>query len=227
MGRQPQRIPKRIAKRIPLTRQRILDAAMTIADTEGLDAITMRRLGQATNVEAMSLYKHVADKDEILDGLLERVLEAIELPQPGEHWRDAMTRRAHSARNVFSRHPWAVGLLESRAQNSSPLRLAYFDSILGALCAAGFSHQLAMRAFSMLDAYIYGYILQEHNLAFRDDASLQEVGADLLRQMANRYPHLTAVTQHVLLVGYDHTTEFAFGLELLIDALNRARDAES
>lgn len=216
---------RRPKKRLPVTRPRILDAALSLADAEGLAAITMRRLGEAMGVEAMSLYKHVAGKDDILDGLLERVLEAIELPQPGEEWHAAMRRRAHSARAVFSRHPWAVGLLESRARNSSPTRLAYFDSILGVLRAAGFSNQLAMRAFSTLDAYIRGYILQEHGLAFRDDASLQEVGADLLRQMADRYPHLTAVTQDVLASGYDHAEEFSFGLELLLDAIGRARNA--
>lgn len=134
-----------------------------------------------------------------------------------------MRRRAESARAVFATHPWAVGLLESRAQDSSPRRLTYFDSILGALRAAGFSNQLAMRAFSMLDAYIYGYILQEHSLAFRDDDSLQEVGEDLLRQMADRYPHLTAVTQDALAAGYDHGAEFAFGIELLLEAFERRR----
>lgn len=213
--------------RIPLTRPRILDAAMSLADAEGLGAITMRRLGEAMDVEAMSLYKHVADKDEILDGLLDRVLEAIDLPRPGEPWRDAMRRRADSARSVFSRHRWAVGLLESRAQNSTPRRLAYFDSVLGVLRGAGFSNQLAMRAFSLLDAYIVGYIVQEHSLAFRDDASLQAVGADLLRQMADRYPNLAAVTQEVIASGYVHAEEFSFGLELLLDALNRAHAAEA
>lgn len=212
-------------KRPPLTHSRIVDAAMTLADAEGLSALTMRRLGQAMDVEAMSLYKHVTDKDALLDMLLERVLEAIELPQPGDDWRAAMRRRAMSARAVFAKHSWAVGLLESRAQDSSPRRLDYFDRILGALRAAGFSNQLAMRAFAMLDAYIYGYILQQHSLAFRDDADLQEVGEDLLRQMANRYPHLVAVTQDVLAAGYDHGAEFAFGVELLLDAFERRRGA--
>lgn len=217
---------RRPKKRLPLTRPRILDAALSLADAEGLAAITMRRLGEAMGVEAMSLYKHVADKDDILDGLLELVLEAIELPQPGAEWSAAMRRRAHSARAVFSRHPWAIGLLDSRAQHSSPRRLAYYDSILGVLRADGFPNLLAMRAFAMLDAYIFGYILQEHSLAFRDDASLQEVGADLLKQLADRYPHLSAVTQEVLASGYDHAEEFAFGVELLLDAIGRSRNGQ-
>jgi AcrR family transcriptional regulator len=220
-------MPAPKTKRLPLSRARILDAAITLADAEGLDALTMRRLGHAMHVEAMSLYKHVADKDDILDGVVERVLEAIALPEPQDDWRAGMRRRAESARAVFAKHPWAVGLLESRAQDSSPRRLTYFDSILGALRAAGFSNQLAMRAFSMLDAYIYGFILQEHSLAFRDDESLKEVGEDLLRQMADRYPHLTAVTQDVLATGYDHAEEFAFGIELLLDAFDERRRADS
>jgi AcrR family transcriptional regulator len=212
--------------RLPLSRERILNAALALADAEGLDAITMRRLGEAMGVEAMSLYKHVTDKDDILDGIVERVLEAIELPQLGDEWRDAMHRRARSARAVFSQHPWAVGLLESRAEHSSPRRLAYFDTILGVLRNAGFSSQLAMRGFSMLDAYIYGYILQEHSLAFRDDSELQEVGTDLMRQMADRYPHLAAVTAEVMVAGYDHAREFAFGVDLILDGLVRQQAAQ-
>jgi AcrR family transcriptional regulator len=208
-------------KRLPLTRERILDAAFALADAEGLAAISMRRLGQAMGVEAMSLYKHVADKEAILDGIVERVLDRIVVPSPDDQWTDAMRRRAHSAREVFARHPWATGLLESRAANSSARRLAYFDGILGTLRNAGFSNQLAMRAFSMLDAYIYGYILQERSLAFQDDDSLQEVGEDLLRQMADRYPHLTAVTRDVLASGYDHREEFAFGVDFILEGLAR------
>ena len=214
-------------RRVPLSRERILDAAIALADAEGTEALSMRRLGRAMGVEAMSLYRHVADKGDILDGIIERVLESIELPALDEEWRAAMHRRARSARTVFSRHPWAIGLLESRASNSSPRRLAYFDTILGVLRRAGFTNQLAMRGFSMLDAYIYGYILQEHSLAFRDDESLQDVGTDLLRQMADRYPHLTAVTADVLAAGYDHATEFAFGVDLILDGLARLKDGEA
>lgn len=212
-------------RRLPLSADRILDAAFALADAEGLAAISMRRLGQAMGVEAMSLYKHVADKEAILDGIVERVLGHIVVPSATDDWRDAMRQRAHSARDVFARHPWATGLLESRAANSSPRRLAYFDGILGALRGAGFSNQLAMRAFALLDAYIYGFILQERSLAFQDDESLQAVGEDLLRQMANQYPHLTAVTREVLTSGYDRGEEFAFGLEFILDGLERARRA--
>ena len=210
-------------KREPLSRAVVLQAALGLADREGLDALSMRRLGQALKVEAMSLYNHVAGKDDLLDGIVELVLSEMDLPRPGDEWKDAMRRRARSARDVLSRHPWAIGLLESRTSNSSPRRLGYYDAVLGVLRGAGFSNQLAMRAFSILDAYIAGFIVQQRGLAFRDDADLQRVGADLLRQMANAYPNLTAVTTAVMATGYDYDREFEFGLELIIDALERAQ----
>lgn len=209
--------------REPLTTPRVLSAALALVDRHGLAALSMRRLGQELGVEAMSLYNHVANKDEILAGLVDLVLTDIEVPAPGDEWREAMRRRAVSTRTVFLRHPWAIGLLETHYRQSSPRRLGYFDGVLGCLRSAGFSNQLAMRGFTILDAYIYGFIVQELSLAFDDDASLQEVGADLLRQMAERYPHLTAVTREVMAEGYDRSEEFHFGLDLLLDALERSR----
>ncbi|NNF10472.1 MAG: TetR family transcriptional regulator [Acidimicrobiia bacterium] len=211
-------------EREPVTEERILAAAVRLADAEGVDALSMRRLGRELGVEAMALYNHVANKDAILDGLVEVVLAEIETPAPDDEWKDAMRRRAASARAVFLSHPWAIGLLESRPQNSSPRRLGYYDAVLGALSRAGFDSRLAMRAFSAIDAYVYGSILQELALAFDDDASLQEVGADLMEQMASSYPHLTAATGDAMADGYDHAEEFMFGLELLIDAFERKRD---
>jgi len=135
-----------------------------------------------------------------------------------------MRRRAASARRVFLRHPWAMGILESRPQNSSPQRLGYYDAVLGALRAAGFDNRLAMRGFSILDAYIYGFILQELGLVFDDQVSLEEVGEDLLRQMAEAYPNLTEVTTDAMGAGYDFAEEFRFGLDLIISALEAERD---
>lgn len=211
--------------REPLTTHRVLSAALALADRDGLAALSMRRLGQELGVEAMSLYNHVANKDEILAGLVDLVLADIDVPEPGDEWRDAMRRRAASTRAVFLRHPWAIGLLETHYRQSSPRRLGYFDGVLGCLRSAGFSNQLAMRGFAVVDAYIYGSIVQELSLAFDDDDSLQEVGTDLLRQMAERYPHLSAVTREVMAEGYDRSGEFHFGLELILDALERARSA--
>ncbi|MCB2223703.1 MAG: TetR/AcrR family transcriptional regulator C-terminal domain-containing protein [Actinobacteria bacterium] len=211
--------------RAHLTREKVLRTAIDLADVEGLEAVSMRRLGRHLGVEAMSLYNHVANKDDLLDGVIDLVLAEIDLPSPGDDWKDAMRRRAESARAVFHRHPWAVGLLEAHSETSTPRRLGYFDTVLGALRDAGFSGRSAMRGFSIVDAYIYGSILQESNLGFDDDASLEEIGTDLLRQMADAYPHLAEVTCEMLREGYDHAVEFTFGLDLILDALDGLLEA--
>jgi AcrR family transcriptional regulator len=212
-------------QRQPLSRDRILRAAIELADERGVDALSMRKLGERLGVEAMSLYNHVANKDAVLDGIIEMVLAEIDVPSPDDDWKEGMRRRAASARRVFLRHPWAMGILESRPQNSSPERLGYYDAVLGVLRNAGFGNRLAMRGFSILDAYIFGFILQELGLVFDDDAGLQEVGEDLQRQMADAYPHLAEVTAEAMGAGYDFAEEFRFGLDLIIVALERARDA--
>jgi AcrR family transcriptional regulator len=209
-------------KRPALNTERIVDAALAIADADGLGAVSMRRVGAELGVEAMSLYHHVASKDELLRAVIDAVLAEIEIPDPGDDWREAMRRRAASAREVFARHPWAIGLLEGHSEESSPQRLGYYDAILGSLRKAGFEPRLAMRAFSLLDSFIYGFLLQEASLPFDDEASLDEVGADLLEQMAGAYPHLTEATRLALESGYDFSDEFDFGLDLIIDALGRA-----
>jgi AcrR family transcriptional regulator len=203
----------------------VIRTALALADQHGLDALSMRRIGQELGVEAMSLYNHVDGKEEILDGIVQIVFEEIELPTPEDAWQEGMRRRATSARQVLLRHPWARGRLEARPHNSSARRLRYFDSVLGALRGAGFSDVLAMRAFAVSDAYIYGSILQELSLPFNDDAGLQEVGTDLLRQMTEQYPHLTEVTSRVMATGYDRGAEFRAGLDIILQALERAPGA--
>jgi AcrR family transcriptional regulator len=200
---------------------------MVLADSDGIDGLSMRRLGRELGVEAMSLYNHVANKDDILDGIVDLVLGEIYVPSPGEDWVQGMRKRALSARTVFARHPWTIGLLEARSDNSSPRRLTYYDSVLGTLREAGFGPQMAMRGFSIVDSFIYGFILQEQSLAFDDQDQLEDVGADLLEQMADRYPYLTEATRHAMESGYDFTTEFLFGLGLIIEALQRILESES
>lgn len=208
--------------RRPLNRERILRAAMALADEGGLESLSMRQLGQALDVEGMALYRHVSGKDEIIDGIVDLVLE--EIPDPGAtDWRDAMRARAVAARTAFMRHPWAIGLLEARHENSSPTRLSYYDATLGCLRAAGFSPGLSMSVFSMIDSYVYGFILQEISLPFDDDESLEDVGEDLLRQMADAYPHLTEATREALSAGWDYDEQFAFGLDLVLDAVDGLR----
>jgi AcrR family transcriptional regulator len=211
----------------PLSSERILTAALDLADEGGIEALSMRKIGQRLGVEAMSLYNHVANKDEILNGLVEMILGQIEIPSPEGDWKEGMRRRASSAREVFRRHPWAMGLVESYSRNSGPQRLQYHDAVLGSLHKAGFDDRLAMRTFSILDAYIFGFILQELSMDFEDQESLEEIGADLLRQMAASYPNLTRVTATAMSEGYDHAGEFRFGLDLILDALERQRDGKA
>ena len=208
--------------RRPLTKERVLRAAVDVADREGLGALTMRRLGAELGVEAMSLYKHVANKDAILDGIVEVVIGEIELPSPAEDWKDAMRRRALSARDVLGRHSWAVGLMEMR-EPSGPSVLRYLDATLGALRSAGFSIENAGYAFTMLDSYIYGHIVQESSLSFDTPEEMDEVSAALLEQAANDFPYVAEIGAHAVTSGFTLDRAFEFGLELILDTLERLR----
>lgn len=213
-------------RRRPLTRDRVLRAAVALADREGIAALTMRRLGEELGVRAMSLYKHVANKEEILDGLIEVVIGEIELPPAGTDWRTAMRRRAQSAREVMTRHPWAITVIHSRA-NPTPAALRYYDAVVGMLRRGGFSVAMASRAFALLDSYIYGFVVQETSLPFRSHAETEDVVGDIVRQMpTEEYPHLTEMAQQLIMrEGYTFGGQFEFGLDLILDGLERFRDA--
>jgi AcrR family transcriptional regulator len=207
--------------RAPLTKGRVLQAAVDLADREGLDALTMRRLGAELRVEAMSLYKHVASKDEILDGIVERVVAEIEIPGGGADWKEVMRRRAISVRAVLSRHPWAIGLLETRRSMGPNLR-RYVDAILGNLRSAGFSIENAAHAFWLLDSYVYGHVVQETSLSFSTSEVTNESGESILEQITtNEHPHLVELEEHALRSEYSFDNEFEFGLDLILDALER------
>lgn len=210
----------------PLTKERVLRAAVDLADRHGLPALTMRRLGAELGVEAMSLYKHVANKDEILDGIVGSVLGEIEIPEGASDWKEAMRRRAVSARQVLRRHSWAIGLLEARG-STAPAALRYVDAILGNLRSAGFSLVDAAHAFWVLDAYVYGQVLQEISLPVpagdEPDVSAAETSDEAATSA--EYPNLAAVTQHARSTGsFSFDGEFAFGLDLILDALEAHRD---
>ena len=212
------------APRIPLTRERVLHAAVALADASGSETLSMRKLGEALGVEAMSLYNHVANKEDLLDGMIDVVFAEIDLPTGWADWRAAMRQRAISARRVLSRHGWAIGLMESR---SSPGRatLRHHDAVIGCLRDAGFSIELAAHAFSVLDSYIYGFALQERSLPFPTPEQTADLAQDILASFpADRYPHLAELTaRHVLQPGYDYGDEFEFGLDLILDGLERIR----
>jgi AcrR family transcriptional regulator len=206
-----------------LSRDRVLAAAVALADAGGLESLTMRRLGEDLGVEAMSLYKHVTNKDDLVDGMVDLVFAEIELPPPGAEWRTAMRERAVSVRSALIRHPWATALMQSRTA-PGPATLHHHDTVIGTLRGAGFSVGLTAHAFSALDAYVYGFALQQRSLPFDTLVEAQEVGRQMFARMPpGAYPHLTELTvQHILQPGYDYGDEFDYGLELVLDGLDRA-----
>jgi AcrR family transcriptional regulator len=216
------------ASRTPLSRQRVLGAAVALADRGGIGSLSMRKLAQELGVEAMSLYHHVANKDAVLDGIVDVVFGEIELPSGEADWKAAMRRRAISAREALRRHPWAAALMESRS-TPGPANLRHHDAVLGVLRNAGFSVELAAHAYSLLDAYIYGFALQETSLPFGTPEETAEVAQTIMAEFpAHEYPHLTEIaTEHVLQPGYDYGNEFRFGLDLILDGLDQARTAPS
>ena len=211
------------ARRSPLTRDRVLRGAVALADEGGIETLSMRKLGQALGVEAMSLYNHVASKGDLLDGMVDVVFSEIGLPAGDTGWRPAMRQRAISARAVLARHRWAIGLMESRT-SPGPATLRHHDAVLGCLRAAGFSIELTAHAYSLLDSYIYGFALQEATLPFDTAREAAQVARDIFGQLpAGQYPHLTELTvQHVLQPGYRYGDEFETGLDLILDSLERA-----
>ncbi|MBQ1093641.1 TetR/AcrR family transcriptional regulator [Streptomyces sp. B93] len=211
--------------RVPLSRERVIRTAMAVADEKGSAALTMRAIAAPLGVEAMSLYHHVAGREDILDGMVDAVFGEIELPPRDMDWKSAMRQRANSARAALRRHPWAVGLMDSRTR-PGPATLRHHDAVLGALRGAGFSVPMAAHAISLIDSYLYGFVLQELTLPFSDSAELDEVAGAILRDMpADAYPHLTELaTEHALKPGYDYGDEFAFGLALILDALHPDED---
>jgi AcrR family transcriptional regulator len=209
--------------RLPLTRERVLAAAVALADRGGIGSLSMRKLAQELGVEAMSLYHHVANKDDILDGLVDVVFGEIDLPSGDEGWKAAMRRRALSAREALRRHPWATGLMDSRPTPGAA-NLRHHDAVLGVLRGAGFSLELAAHAYSLLDSYIYGFALQEASLPFHTSEEAAQVAQAIMAEFpASEYPHLTEIAvDHVLQPGYDYGNEYLFGLDLILDGLEQA-----
>ena len=212
-------------RRTPLSRERVLEAALALADAGGHEALTMRNVGKALGVEAMSLYNHVANKDDIVDGLVDLVFGEIAVPSPGAaDWRTAMRERALSVREALNRHRWAVGLMEGR-MNPGPASLRHHDATMGCLREAGFSFRAAVHALSALDAYVYGFALQEKHLPFdapEEVAQVMEIQRQNVPRMAD-YPYLEEVATEMAKAGYDYATEFEFGLDLILDGLERFR----
>ncbi len=225
MSAQPAREP---AATGPLTRERVLRTGLALADEHGLDWLSMRKLGQALGVEAMSLYNHVANKEDLIDGMIDLVFAEIELPSQDDGWKTGMRRRALSARQVLGRHRWANGLMESR-RTPGAANLRHHDTVLGCLRRAGFPITLVAHAYSALDSYIYGFAMQERVLPLGTPEQIAEVAQAILASFpVEEYPHLAEfAVEHVLQPGYDYADEFEFGLDLLLDGIERALSRSS
>ena len=209
-------------RRERLSRERVLRVGLELADEGGLETLTMRRIGQALGVEAMSLYNHVANKEDLLDGLVDIVFAEIEL-RCDDGWRAAMRGRALSARKVLARHRWAIALMESRT-NPGRANLGHHDAVLRCLRESGFSLELAAHAYSLLDSYIYGFALEQASLPFETGEQAAQVAGAIMHAFASgEYPYLTEIaTQRVMKPGYSYEVEFEYGLDLILDGLERA-----
>ena len=213
--------------RAHLSRERVLAAAVAFADRHGLEALSMRKLGDELGASAMSLYYYVPNKVSLLDGMVDIVFSEIEPPSRELDWKEAMRRRALSTRAALSRHRWAVGQMEGRTTHG-PANLRLHDAVLGCLRTAGFSLEMTVHAYSLQDAYIYGFVLQETDMS---PETPDDFAAEAQRQMAAYaevladYPNLVEVVGgHVAKEGYDYATEFLFGLDLILDGLEKLRD---
>jgi AcrR family transcriptional regulator len=214
--------------RAPLSRELVLQTALRLADQGGLESLSMRKLGQELGVEAMALYYHFANKDEIVDGIVDLVFSEIDLPAAGTDWKPAMRQRAISLRDALLRHRWSIGLMEAR-RNPGPANLRHHDAVIGNLRAAGFDMELVAHAYSALDAYIYGFALTKMNLPFDSGDDVAAMAQDMLEPFpVDEYPNLVAfITEHAMKPGYDFGNEFEYGLDLVLDGLAATRDSET
>jgi AcrR family transcriptional regulator len=211
-------------RRTRLSRDRVLHAAVALADNTELDAFSMRGLAQELGVVPMALYKHVANKDELLDGMVDIVFGEIEAPAAEADWRAALRRRAISAREALKRHSWAIGLMESR--HPGPANLRNHNAVMGCLREAGFPFEMAVHAYSVQDAYIYGFALQERDLGFETPQSAGEAAQRRAETIGalDDYPYLAEVVTKLPETGYDNAVEFEWGFDLILDGLDRLRE---
>ena len=212
-------------KRVPLSRDRVLRASVELADEGGTGALTMQQIGRRLGVEAMSLYRHVRNKDDILDGMVDLVFAEIELPTDRSSWRTVLRARSISARAALRRHPWAITLMESRMA-PGPANLRSRDDAIAVLLDAGCSPAMTTHAQNILDSYVYGFALQEAQLPFAGAEELAIVGEELLAHVpADAYPNLVRVGSELLASGFDYGNEFEFGLDLILDGIERALES--
>src|ERR1700744_6570042 len=222
---QPAMTPETNTSRTRLSRPLVLQAGVALADQDGLEGFSMRRLSQDLGVEPMALYKHVANRDELLDGMVDIVFGEIESPSVGDDWRSAMRRRAISAREALKRHSWAIGLMETRSPG--PANLRNHNAVMGCLREAGFAFEAAIHAYSLQDAYIYGFAQQEKTLGFQTPGDAGRAAQKRARAIGalHEYPYLAEIATKLPESGYDNPVEFAWGLDLILDGLDLRRRA--
>lgn len=203
-----------------LSREKILDKALAMADEQGLDALSMRKLADQLGVKAMSLYNHVANKDDLIDGLVERVMEDIPVPNPHKPWKQEMRLRGLNAHKVLMSHPWVNVPLVSRV-NAGPVMLSYVNATIGCLLNAGFSIPTSDYAWNAMDNYIYGFSLQKINFPFKEGEYAQVAAEYLADFPQEQWPYLYAMTEQVALGKHDgiNEFEFEFGFEFILDGL--------
>jgi AcrR family transcriptional regulator len=211
------------APRPTLTRQRVLEGAVNLADEIGIEALTIRKLADSLGTRPMTIYHYVPSKDEIVDGMVEMVFAEIELPSPDEDWQPAIRKRCVSAREVLKRHPWAAPLMESRTA-PGPMNLAHHEAVLACLRRGGLSFPLMAHAYAILDSFVYGYAFEESVLPFDTYEDIRGLAAQIMASFpADTYPAFAEFTkEHVLQPGYRFADSFDFGLDLIIDGLAAA-----
>lgn len=213
------RVSESTAERAPLSRDRVLDGAMAIADAGGIGSLTIRSLAQELGVKPMSVYHYVANKDEIIDGIVDRVYGEMELPAAEGEWRAEMHRRCTSTREVLGRHPWAIPLLQSRTA-PGPATLHHHEAVIACLRGAGLSVEMTAHALALIDSYVFGFALSEAALPIHGPEAVPEIAEAIMQRFATgAYPHLLEFsTEHVMKPGYDFGEEFEFGLGVVLDA---------
>ncbi len=206
-----------------LNRDSIVDVAMDLADTEGIQPLSIRRVAASLDVGAMSIYHYLPNKDAILDAMVDRVFAEVRLPRPGQPWREAMWIRTVSLREALRRHRWAIGLMDSR-RNPGQATLQHHEAVLACLREQGFTLPATAHTFALLDAYVYGFAVQAASLPFSGPGDLQDINDTLFTaDVAAAFPHMAEFAAgHALQPGYDFEEEFERGLHVVLDGIARA-----
>lgn len=210
-----------IVKKVPLGKERIVQAAVALADADGFESLSMRNLAQDLDAAPMSLYRHFANKEELLDGMIDVIFSEIYSPVIGGAWKTELRERGISAREALRRHPWAVGLMETR-MSPGPASAEHHNAMLGCLREAGFPFRDAVHAYNLLDSYTYGFALQEKTIPFETPEQSAEMAKVTVGEKGSEYPYLAeVVVEFTAFGGYDYTEEFEFGLDLILEGLER------